>query len=248
MNNIYERLGLHYDTVCEEYGEENVMGVFLYGSQNYGINTPTSDVDTKAILIPNINKICAQEKWESKELLVDEEHCEVKDIREMRNMWFKQNMNFLEILFTKYYIVNDKYKEDWKNIKQYAEEISKIDLKKMYKSVMGQITGTLRSGISTKKIANALRLLRAIDVVGQGGKYEDAVFQYEICRSEYKEIRSSSEIKEEHIDSLENAMKLVKGQEDKFNSYDVDTYTISLINSLIEYIIEKRIIEDSKNM
>ena len=63
MNNIYERLGLHYDTVCEEYGEENVMGVFLYGSQNYGINTPTSDVDTKAILIPSINKICAQEKW-----------------------------------------------------------------------------------------------------------------------------------------------------------------------------------------
>ena len=248
MNNIYERLGLHYDTVCEEYGEENVMGVFLYGSQNYGINTPTSDVDTKAILIPSINKICAQEKWESKELLVDEEHCEVKDIREMRNMWFKQNMNFLEILFTKYYIVNDKYKEDWKNIKQYAEEISKIDLKKMYKSVMGQITGTLRSGISTKKIANALRLLRAIDIIGQGGKYEEAVFQYEIYRSEYKEIRSSSEIKEEHIDSLENTMKLVKGQEDKFLSYGVDTYTISLINSLIEYIIEKRIIEDSKNM
>ena len=248
MNNIYERLGLHYDTVCEEYGEENVMGVFLYGSQNYGINTPTSDVDTKAILIPSINKICAQEKWESKELLVDEEHCEVKDIREMRNMWFKQNMNFLEILFTKYYIVNDKYKEDWKNIKQYAEEISKIDLKKMYKSVMGQITGTLRSEISTKKIANALRLLRAIDIVGQGGKYEETVFQYEIYRSEYKEIRSSSEIKEEHIDSLENTMKLVKGQEDKFLSYGVDTYTISLINSLIEYIIEKRIIEDSKNM
>ena len=237
MNNIYERLGLHYDTVCEEYGEENVMGVFLYGSQNYGINIPTSDVDTKAILIPNINKICAQEKWESKELLVDEEHCEVKDIREMRNMWFKQNMNFLEILFTKYYIVNDKYKEDWKNIKQYAEEISKIDLKKMYKSVMGQITGTLRSGISTKKIANALRLLRAIDIVGQGGKYEEAVFQYEICRSEYKEIRSSSEIKEEHIDSLENTMKLVKGQENKFLSYGVDTYTISLINSLIEYVL-----------
>lgn len=248
MNNIYKRLGLHYDTVCEEYGEENVMGVFLYGSQNYGISIPSSDVDTKAILIPNISKICTQEKWESKELLVGEEHCEVKDLREMRNMWFKQNMNFLEILFTKYCIVNDRYREDWKNIKQYSEEISKVDLSKMYKSVMGQITGTLRSGISTKKVANALRLLRAIDIIGQGGKYEEAIFQYEVYRSEYKEIRSSSEIKEEYVDSLEHTMKLVKEQEEKFLSYEIDTYTISLINSLIEYIVEKRIIEDSKNM
>ena len=41
----------HYDAVCERYGEDNVFFVFLYGSQNYGIDIQDSDVDTKAVIL-----------------------------------------------------------------------------------------------------------------------------------------------------------------------------------------------------
>ena len=53
-----ERVRKHYNMVIEKYGEDNVLGVFLYGSQNYHTDTKDSDVDTKAILIPTLEDLC----------------------------------------------------------------------------------------------------------------------------------------------------------------------------------------------
>ena len=52
-----EKLELHKKEVLKYYPEDQLLGVFLYGSQNYGINTETSDVDTKAILIPTFKEL-----------------------------------------------------------------------------------------------------------------------------------------------------------------------------------------------
>ena len=40
------------------------------------------------------------------------EHIDVKDIRLMFDNFKKQNINFLEILFTKFGIVNEKYLDE----------------------------------------------------------------------------------------------------------------------------------------
>lgn len=47
----------------------NVLGVFLYSSQNYEMDTENSDIDTKAIIIPNFEdlisrKVCLSVKHE----------------------------------------------------------------------------------------------------------------------------------------------------------------------------------------
>ena len=102
-----------------EYGfnENNIIGIFLYGSQNYNLDTPTSDWDTKAIIVPTFDEVLFDRPL-SKEIDVQRiegewEHCEVKDIREMVNMFKKQNINFIEILYTQYKWINPTYLNLW---------------------------------------------------------------------------------------------------------------------------------------
>ena len=54
---IQEKVQYHYDYICKHYNKDQILGIFLYGSQNYGTDLPTSDIDTKAIYIPNLSEL-----------------------------------------------------------------------------------------------------------------------------------------------------------------------------------------------
>ena len=100
MRNIQQALEEHKTAVLKKYPKDKLLGVFLYGSQNYGTSTENSDVDTKAILIPSFGDLILREPVSKEIHLANNEHCEVKDIRELVKMFKKQNINFLEILYT----------------------------------------------------------------------------------------------------------------------------------------------------
>ena len=88
----------------------NVLGVFLQGSQNYSLSWKGSDIDTKAILIPSFIDFVLNRKPVSTTLIKeDNSHIDLKDIRLMHDCFRKQNINFIEILFTKYKYLNPEY-------------------------------------------------------------------------------------------------------------------------------------------
>lgn len=88
----------------------NVLGVFLQGSQNYNLDYEGSDIDTKAILIPSFEDFVLNKKPVSTTLIKnDNSHIDIKDIRLMHECFRKQNINFIEILFTKYKHLNPEY-------------------------------------------------------------------------------------------------------------------------------------------
>lgn len=90
----------------------NVLGVFLQGSQNYNLSYAGSDIDTKAILIPSFEDFVLNRKPVSTTLVrEDNSHIDLKDIRLMHECFRKQNINFIEILFTKYKYLNPEYAE-----------------------------------------------------------------------------------------------------------------------------------------
>ena len=108
MNNIQSK----YNYLISKGYE--VFGIYLQGSQNYNLDVYDddykSDVDTKAIVIPSIKDIILNKKPISTTIELDnKEHIDVKDIRIMFDCFYKQNINFLEILYTKYKIINPKY-------------------------------------------------------------------------------------------------------------------------------------------
>jgi predicted nucleotidyltransferase len=102
------RLQEHYNEV-QNMGYE-IVGVFLQGSQNYELAYENSDIDSKAILLPKFNDfVLNHSAISTTHIMANDEHIDFKDIRLMFDCFRKQNINFVEILFTKYKIVNSKY-------------------------------------------------------------------------------------------------------------------------------------------
>lgn len=110
MNQIMKRLEENYKIV-EDMGYE-IVGIFLQGSQNYELAYEDSDIDCKAILLPKFNNFVLNHKpISTTHVLENDEHIDLKDIRLMFECFKKQNINFVEILFTKYKIMNPKYEK-----------------------------------------------------------------------------------------------------------------------------------------
>lgn len=161
---IMERITAHYNKL-QEVGIPNdqIMCIAAYGSMNYNMFKPgVSDVDTKAIYVPSYEEAVFEKRISREYHVGNDEHCELKDIREMANMWRKQNINFVEILFTPYILINPLYIDEWRSFAHLRESIAHYDEKKTHLSVGSQAANTLRQmrnkGYDGKKYANALRL------------------------------------------------------------------------------------------
>lgn len=120
-----ERLQAHYEEAKTIFPEERIVGIFVYGSQNYELDTPESDIDTKCIIVPTFDDICFNRKPVSyTHVRANDEHIEFKDVRLMLNEFRKQNMNFVEILFTKYCVVNPLYADAWNRLTAEKEMVA----------------------------------------------------------------------------------------------------------------------------
>ena len=180
MTNITERLKKHYEAAAAHFGEHRVFGVFLYGSQNYGTNTPDSDVDTKCILVPNIEDL-AIKPLKVTHLSVDGEVCECMSIMHMVDNWKKQNINFVEIMFTPFFKVNPNYEDFWiegpDGYEEYAldekksERVAHYDMRKAVYSMAYQAIHTLKQDpTDRKKIMNAGRITNSLLLLTDNSK------------------------------------------------------------------------------
>jgi hypothetical protein len=121
----------------EEKGFE-VVGVFLQGSQNYGLDTEQSDIDTKAIVLPTFEDFINNKQAVSETLVLESnEHIDVKDIRIMFDVLKKSNINFLEILFTKHRLLNKKYSALLAPLFINNERLTQWHKKALYNSISG---------------------------------------------------------------------------------------------------------------
>ena len=128
----------HYEKALELYGESRIVGVFCQGSPNYGLDYENSDIDTKLILTPTIEDIIFNRKAVSTtHIMENEEHLDAKDIRLYIQTFRKQNLNFLEILFTEFKIVNPQYEKMWNVLVEHREEIARYNEFQAIKSMKG---------------------------------------------------------------------------------------------------------------
>lgn len=135
---VMKRVKDHYDEALQYFPEEQIVGCFLQGSQNYGLDYEGSDVDTKLIVVPSFKDICLNHKPVSTtHVRANDEHTDWKDIRLYMEHFRKQNLNFLEILFTPYCIINPMYKEEWDRLVAARESIARMNPYRAVKSMKG---------------------------------------------------------------------------------------------------------------
>lgn len=189
MNNLVD----HYNECCS-LGYE-VVGVFLQGSQNYGMDVMStkyqSDVDTKAIVLPKFNDFCkGNVRISTTHVRENNSHIDIKDINTMFETFKKQNINFVEILFTDYYRVNPKYQDYVKALRDIATEIAYANINQSLKCIAGTSKEKLKAlchpypatqdkiekyGYDPKQLHHIIRLNRFIKDFVRGVPYRDCL-------------------------------------------------------------------------
>ena len=135
---IMEKVQEHYNEALEYFPEDRIVCLTLQGSQNYGLDYEGSDIDTKLIVVPTFKQIAMNHKATSTtHIRQNEEHIDFKDVRLYMQIFRKQNLNFLEILFSPYVIINPLYKDEWNRLTSAREAIAHYAPIQAVKSMQG---------------------------------------------------------------------------------------------------------------
>lgn len=138
MATTRKRVQEHYSEALEYFPEDRIVCLALQGSQNYQLDTEFSDVDTKLIVVPTFEEIAMNKQpLSTTHVRENDEHIDFKDIRLYTNTFRKQNINFLEILFTPYKITNPLYASEWNRLVEAREDIAHYNPYRAVKALKG---------------------------------------------------------------------------------------------------------------
>lgn len=237
----YIQLGIlnHLNEFHKCYPNLELFGLFIQGSQNYGLDIYTdeykSDIDTKAIVIPSLEDIVMNKKPVSTtHILPNNEHLDIKDIRLYFDNFKKQNINFVEILFACGSWINEDYKDLYDLLITNRELIAHYNTNQALRCM---------AGMSMEK-KKALRhpypsLIDKIEKYGYDGKQLHHIIRMNNFIFAYGEGKTF----EECLKYLPNKEEMMKAKLNQYTEYealvlaqDFDAKTILLKN---KYLKEK---------
>lgn len=191
MTDVMSRVYDHLDESLQRFDESRIVGIFLQGSQNYGLETPKSDVDTKLIVTPTFDEVVLNKKpISTTHVRANNEHIDLKDIRLMLATFRKQNLNFIEILFTPYFIVNPTFADEWGRLQVQKEKIAHYSPYNAVKTMKGiamekyhameheypsKLEVLAKYGYDPKQLHHLLRVKEYLQRYINGESYEDCL-------------------------------------------------------------------------
>lgn len=136
---IHQRVEDHLlDAINNGMNPHNILFIALEGSQNYGLDTMTSDVDTKLIVLPTLDDVIYGRKLVSSTACREnDEHTNYSDIRFFFPTLKRQNVNFVETLFSPWILVNREYENEITPLFENRELIARYDEVKSVKTISG---------------------------------------------------------------------------------------------------------------
>ena len=250
-NYIHRRVAEHY-AEAERLGYE-VFGCFAQGSMNYGdkLFDEESDVDTKCLIIPSFRDICLNRKavsttheMENGELL------DLKDIRLYLQLFKKQNINIIEILFTPYYKINPKYMNLVYELVLHREKIARYDIPRALNCMVGMIYEKQKGlchpyptikekiekyGYDGKQLSHALRVLNLMLNYCRGQSYAECLVP---TNGEYlRRVKRNLEFTaDEAVEKMNETVKIAVDLRDSFLSAAGTEFTP---NKKIETLLEE---------
>jgi len=269
---ILDRVRAHYSFLCEQGYE--VMFTALQGSQNYGLDIYTddycSDVDTKSIVLPTLDDfIWNHAPVSTIRIMPDsEEHAEVKDIRVMFEMFRKENLSYIELLYSDYVIINPKYAQIVDELIQRRDEIATADTAQFLKCIAGMayekdkalchpypgiIDKIEKYGYDGKQLSHCYRLMIFLEDFTINGKsiaecYKPAQNKKELMMYYKKQLNEQGNplSKERAVALSAFYSKMIKYLKDEAiaeNDYGVNTRVWEFLNELQARAMKQYILE-----
>ena len=161
---ILEKVKNHAEQVkkfIQPYNAQHIMTV-LVGSQNYGLDSENSDIDTYSFIAPSLFDLMTGKEPLSKEYEVEDGKCVVKDIRLAFNLLRKPSPNSVECFVSKYKYYEPAYESTLKYFLE-TEVVLRVLVHANVKNMLNAIAGTAhglhgRNMTEGKKYAHCLRL------------------------------------------------------------------------------------------
>lgn len=230
-NEIMDRVMEHQEEALEHFNYDEIVMIGLQGSQNYNLDLPSSDVDTKLIVVPSFKDIALNKKpISTTHIRANEEHIDFKDIRLYMETFRKQNLNFLEILFTPYYLIHPDYAQQWNRLVAAREQIAHMNPYRAVKSMKGialekyhamkhpypsKLDILTKYGYDGKQVHHLVRVDNYLTRYIKGEKYADCLipddktreFLIKIKRNEYSlhEAEQLAEMSLAHVEKIADA-------------------------------------------
>ena len=263
--NIMSRLSDHYDEALETFNKKQIVGIFLQGSQNYELDLPGSDVDTKLIVVPSFKDIAlARKPVSTTHLRANEEHIDFKDIRLYMETFRKQNLNFLEILFTPYAYINSDYFDQWKRLIDAKESIARMNPWRAVKSMKGialekyhamehaypsKVNVLAKYGYDPKQLHHLVRVDNYLTRYINGESYESCLIPDEKMKEFLLDIKKGNWSLDKARQLAEVSLAHVEGIADEFceKTHDEENQGMRELLEDVSYNIMKIAVEKELN-
>lgn len=163
------------------------FAICLQGSQDYGLSDEGGDIDGKLLALPCFEDVALNRQAVSRTRVTGNgEHCDVKDIRERFKTFRRQNVSFVEVLFTERHLFDNDCADLWTELLRRREEIARYCPGRAVKRMKGmayeklnalahehpsRMPWTERCGYDPKQPSRILRLDIMIDRYVAGAPY-----------------------------------------------------------------------------
>jgi predicted nucleotidyltransferase len=247
-----------------DFGGRKEIFRALVGSHNYNLNTETSDRDYKVFVAPTFDDLYFNKQF-SKCYIGETEDFDCHDIRKISSLWWKANVNFLEVLYSQELHLNKNLNIDTKNYLQtifhYKDEIVKMNLPYLYNACIGMhITkkkqidkgtdGTQhlvdKYGYDTKQAMHSIRIL---DFLKRFADNEFSDFKGAIWYKDNEDFRillldlkNGLYSKEKFLNISDNLFNLVENEyKEKYQSQRLNEETNENLLKMVKAIVKSEL-------
>ncbi len=150
--------------------------ISIYGSQNYHLAGPHSDIDSECFIFPSMDDLCFAKTPTSFKLHTEYGDVYVKDIRLMFDELRKVSPNILELLASDYMWINKEYSYYINSILMNVDMFAKLSTYKLLKGLEGLMKRYGNStDLSPKYLVNAMRIQQMIERIIQGENFSSTL-------------------------------------------------------------------------
>lgn len=262
---ISRGLERHLEEFKKCYPNLELFCLVLQGSQNYGLDLYTneykSDIDTKVIVIPSLEEIVMNKKpISTTHICPNNEHIDIKDIRLYFENFKKQNINFLEILFSEFYIVNEKYHDLWDELVADRELVAHYNTNQALRCMAGMsmekrkalchpyptlIEKIEKYGYDGKQLHHIIRMNDFIRAYGNGLSFNECL-TYLPNKNLMMKAKLNNYKLEEALELADNFDKNTKELKDHFlkEKDEINKEAFDLLNKIQYNVIKRKLKED----
>lgn len=167
-----------YDALSEQLGS-SLFGVFLYGSQNYNLDTDESDVDLVVVYVPDlIDAVFGDEERPNVSINLkkyDVESVTYRSLKDfIRSIVYKPSISSIEYMCGRYNLVNARYAELWRTyFTEKADDIILGNLDVFLSNIHGMATRYLHDSFEKDSPKYLVRYHHCQDVLERlaGGEW-----------------------------------------------------------------------------